>query len=113
MSIVVCNSLLSCTGNSVVMLVDTKVVKKLVLGSKNILQRFVIKALIKNLLSIQLVRGVEVTGSSSDVAFIVSAGAEVSSPVSIRVVTVWEHVIVFGGPCDVVASNSINVVTWG
>lgn len=51
--------------------------------------------------------------SSSDILLIISSGGEVASPISFRVVAIWEHIIVFGRPFDILFLQGIHVHAWG
>jgi len=94
------------------MLNNSHVVKHIIDFIKNVLLGSTIQLLVNHLLSIELKRSMEVLGGSSDVGLVIWSGREVTGPVAIGVVRVWEHVVIFGWPCDIVLLEGVSVGTW-
>ena len=95
-SIVISNGLLASSCHSVVMLVDTKNIKHVVPGSHYLIHVIISQLLVQNLLGIELVGSVVVVGGSSNVLLIIGSRTEIPCPVGIWVVSIWEHIIIFG-----------------
>jgi type IV secretory pathway VirB3-like protein len=67
--------------------------------------------LVNHLLSIELEGSMEVVRSTSNVSLVIWSRREVTGPVSIGVVGIWEHVVILGRPGHVMLLEGIGVGT--
>lgn len=95
------------------MLSNSHVVKHIIDFVKNILLGSSIQLLVNHRLSIELKGSMEVVRGSSNVSFVIWSRREVTGPVSIGVVGIWEHVVILGWPGHVMLVEGIGVDTWG
>lgn len=52
-----------------------------------------------------------IIGGPSDVLFLIWSRGVIASPVSIRIVRIWEQIIIFGRPGDIMTSKCIDIIT--
>jgi len=117
MGIVISNCLGSSSCHCVVMLVDTKNIKHVVPGSHDFIDIIIGEVLVENLFGVELIGSIVVVRGSSDVLLIVCSRTEVSCPVSIWSVSIWEHIIIFCRELNIILNHSgvksINIHAWG
>jgi len=109
--VVVGNCLLGSTSNGIMVLHDADYVEHIPVGLSNCFNCCRVSILIEHLLSIKLCRCMIIIGSSSNILFLIWSRRIIASPVSIRVVRIWEQIIIFGRPSDIMTSNCIDVIT--
>lgn len=91
-------------------------IKSLMISIYDVLIAALCLGLVDYVGSEQLVSGLYYSASSSNKSFGVCAGSEISGPVALIPVGIWEHVIVLCGPGDILIGAgrySVNIFAWG
>lgn len=96
--IVVSHMLLRCSSHSIMVLVNAHPVQHVFLSLNDPFNLFVWHIFLKDSLGEQIVRSMNVSLSVADLLLCSLSWGEVASPVVLRIVRVWEHVVVFDGP---------------
>jgi len=99
-SVVICYVLSGCSGDAVVMLVNTHSIKHRKLCVKDSIDCFSSRCLVNCFFCENFVRRVQTCLAKSYLGFWVGSGCEETCPVVFVLIGVREHIIIFGGPCD-------------
>ena len=111
LGIVISHSLLASACYCIVMLVYSHYIEHLVLLISHVWLSCWSSRLLNHFQSIEFVGSVEVVRGSSNVFLVSRSTCEVSCPVRSCVVCIWEHIVVFSRPLDVLRSDGIEILT--
>jgi hypothetical protein len=91
-------------------------IKSLIISIYYVLIAALCLGLVDDVSSEQFVSGLHNGAPASDESFGVCARSEISGPVALIPVGIWEHVIVLGGPGNILIGAgrySVNIFAWG
>jgi hypothetical protein len=110
--VVISYSLFASACDGIMMLGDSNGVEYWWLGIHYLIILGLSEGLVQHLESVELVWSMGELGDSSDVFLVIRSAWEISSPETVFIVSIGEHVIVLGGPFNVQLIHSINVHSW-
>lgn len=102
--------LLGCSSNGIVMLVDTHPVEHAIFCFHDISHFAFLGTLLDSFHGIEVVRCMQVSLPIAHLLLGSLSWGEVASPVILWVVRVWEHVVVFHGPGQVLCMKGVEVL---
>ena len=110
--IIIGNSLFRSSSDSVMMLVYTHSIKHDIFGFQNLLYLRILSFLVYNFICENLVWSMKIGLSESDLALWISPWSEITRPILVILVSIWEHVIIFCWVSQILLFYCIHVHVW-
>jgi hypothetical protein len=95
------------------MLKDSHSIKHVVFNSQNFSYFLGCCILIDYFKCVELVRSMKICLTISDEYLLVCSWGEITSPIILALISIWEHIIILCGPNNILSFNCINILTWG
>lgn len=104
--------LLGCTGDGVVVLKNANCVKELIFLRKHFRHFSVAGTLIDSFKSRELRKRMVLSTGVTGIDFVGGSRSEITSPVRMSVITIWEAIICFNWEFNILFLYCINVLAW-